>query len=102
MGGAVAAALGERLKRLADSGLQVLAVTHSPQVAARADAQFRIAKEVREDNGEAATHTVVMPLDAASRREEIARMLSAHDITEEARAQAARLLEQAGAAADGG
>ncbi len=102
VGGAVAAALGERLKRLADSGLQVLAVTHSPQVAARADAQFRIAKEVREEDGEAATHTVVTPLDAQSRREEIARMLSAHDITEEARAQAARLLEQAGMAKAGG
>ena len=102
VGGAVAAALGERLKRLADSGLQVLAVTHSPQVAARADAQLRIAKEVREAEGAVSTHTIVTPLDAASRREEIARMLSAHDVTEEARAQAARLLEQALSPADNG
>ncbi len=94
VGGAVAAAMGERLKRLAESGLQVLAVTHSPQVAARADHQWRIHKEVvRGDDGEQATRTRLQVLDAASRREEIARMLSAHDITEEARAQAARLLE---------
>ncbi len=92
VGGAVAAAMGERLRRLAASGLQVLAVTHSPQVAARADVQLRIAKEVSGAGEERATRTRVEALDAASRREEIARMLSAHDITEEARAQAARLL----------
>ena len=93
VGGAVAAAMGERLRRLAASGLQVLAVTHSPQVAARADMQLRISKEVSGAGEERATRTRVEALDAASRREEIARMLSAHDITEEARAQAARLLE---------
>ncbi len=101
VGGAVAAAMGERLQRLAASGLQVLAVTHSPQVAARADVQLRISKEVTGEGRERATRTRVEALDAASRREEIARMLSAHDITEEARAQAARLLEQ-GAAEQGG
>ena len=79
----------------------MLAVTHSPQVAARADVQLRISKEVSGEGGERATRTRVEALDAASRREEIARMLSAHDITEEARAQAARLLEQ-GAAEQGG
>ncbi len=92
VGGAVAAAMGERLKRLAEGGLQVLAVTHSPQVAARADHQWRIFKEVRTSEQGNATVTRLQPLDATQRREEIARMLSAHDITDEARAQAARLL----------
>ena len=99
VGGAVAAAMGERLRRLAESGLQVLAVTHSPQVAARADAQLRISKQVSGEGDERATRTTVEVLDAASRREEIARMLSAHDITEEARAQAARLLGEDAASA---
>ncbi len=104
VGGAVAAAMGERLQRLAESGLQVLAVTHSPQVAARAATQLRISKEVSGEGGEQATRTRVQALDAASRREEIARMLSAHNITDEARAQAARLLEHAaeGAVDQGG
>ncbi len=96
VGGAVAAAMGERLKRLAESGLQVLAVTHSPQVAARADQQMRIFKEVVAGSEGEETHTRLQVLDDASRLEEIARMLSAHDITEEARAQAARLLEGEG------
>ncbi len=93
-GGAVAAAIGERLMRLAESGLQVLAITHSPQVAAQADRQFRIAKRVVAADGGETTITEVMELDARQRREEIARMLSAERITEEALAQAARLLGQ--------
>ena len=97
VGGAVAAAMGERLKRLAESGLQVLAVTHSPQVAARADHHHVIAKEVvTGDGGEEVTRTYVRTLSGPARQEEIARMLSAHEITAEARAQAARLLADAG------
>ena len=92
-GGAVAAAIGERLARLARGGLQVLAVTHSPQVAALADHQWRILKRVEEGG----TRTEVVALDGAARREEIARMLSAAEITEEALAQAGRLLGEKGA-----
>ncbi len=87
VGGAVASAIGERLARLA-AGTQVLVVTHSPQVAARGAHQWRIAKAV----SDGATRTAVVPLNAAERREEIARMLSGADVTDEARAQAARLL----------
>ncbi|MBW7945625.1 MAG: DNA repair protein RecN, partial [Sphingomonadaceae bacterium] len=87
VGGATASAIGERLARLAE-GAQVLVVTHSPQVAARAAQQFRIEKA--SDGKEA--RTAVVRLDAAARREEIARMLSGAEITDEARAQAERLL----------
>ena len=87
VGGAVASAIGERLARLAEA-TQVLVVTHSPQVAARGAHQWRIAKAV----ADGATRTAVVALDAAERREEIARMLSGADVTDEARAQAARLL----------
>ena len=87
VGGAVASAIGDRLARLA-GGTQVLVVTHSPQVAARGAHQWRIAKAV----ADGVTRTAVVPLDADERREEIARMLSGADVTDEARAQAARLL----------
>ena len=87
VGGAVASAIGERLARLSN-GTQVLVVTHSPQVAARGGHQWRIAKS---SSGNV-TRTDVQPLDDAERREEIARMLSGATVTEEARAQAARLL----------
>ena len=87
VGGAVASAIGERLARLA-LATQVLVVTHSPQVAARARHQWRIAKSVMGT----VTRTGVTPLDAGERREEIARMLSGAAVTDEARAQAARLL----------
>lgn len=90
VGGAVASAIGERLARLAE-GSQVLVVTHSPQVAARAAQHYRIDKS-HEDG---ATRTFVRRLSAEERREEIARMLSGAAITDEARAQAARLLEAA-------
>ncbi len=92
VGGAVADAIGQRLARLA-SRVQVLAVTHAPQVAARAGRHFRIAKDSA-DNGKRVT-TSVAALDAPQRREEIARMLAGATITEEARAAAARLLEGA-------
>lgn len=91
VGGAVASAIGERLSRLA-GGTQVLVVTHSPQVAARGAHQWRIAKA---SDGKA-TRTDVVALSDAERREEIARMLSGADVTDEARAQAAKLLATTG------
>jgi DNA repair protein RecN (Recombination protein N) len=90
VGGAVASAIGERLARLAKQS-QVLVVTHSPQVAARASHHYRIEKS----HGENGTRTGVRKLNAEERREEIARMLSGASITEEARAQASRLLDAA-------
>jgi DNA repair protein RecN (Recombination protein N) len=90
VGGAVASAIGERLARLAADS-QVLVVTHSPQVAARASHHYRIEKS----HGPGGTSTTVRKLSAEERREEIARMLSGASITEEARAQASRLLDAA-------
>ncbi len=87
VGGAVAAAIGERLARLGRAG-QVVAVTHSPQVAAAALAHWRVGKS---DSG---TLTLTL-LDQAERREEIARMLSGVEVTAEARAAAGRLMEHA-------
>jgi DNA repair protein RecN (Recombination protein N) len=88
VGGAVASAIGERLARLANGG-QLLAVTHSPQVAARGQTHYLIAKS----SEGTVTRTSVTLLNAAGRQEEIARMLSGAEITSEARAQADRLLE---------
>jgi DNA repair protein RecN (Recombination protein N) len=90
VGGAVASAIGERLARLAQKS-QLLVVTHSPQVAARAAHHYRIEKA----HGDGSTRTTVSKLTAEERREEIARMRSGAAITDEARAQAARLLEAA-------
>ncbi|WP_114953146.1 DNA repair protein RecN [Sphingosinicella terrae] len=90
VGGAVASAIGERLHRLAAAG-QVLVVTHSPQVAARGARHLLIEKS----HDGLVTRTSVAALDPARRREEIARMLSGAQVTEEARAQAERLLEAA-------
>ena len=90
VGGAVASTIGERLARLAERS-QVLVVTHSPQVAARAAHHYRIEKA----HSEQGTRTHVRKLGEAERREEIARMLSGANITDEARAQAAKLLEAA-------
>ena len=90
VGGAVASAIGERLERLATDA-QVLVVTHSPQVAARAAHHYRIEKS----HGDEGTRTSVRKLSPAERCEEIARMLSGAAITDEARAQAARLMEAA-------
>ena len=73
---------------------QVLAVTHAPQVAARAGGHFRIAKDSMDRGKRVATRIAV--LDDAARREEIARMLSGATITDEARAAAGRLLEGTG------
>jgi DNA repair protein RecN (Recombination protein N) len=90
VGGAVASAIGERLARLARQS-QVLVVTHSPQVAARASHHYRIEKS----HTEGGTRTGVRKLNEEERREEIARMLSGASSTEEARAQALRLLDAA-------
>ena len=94
VGGAVASAIGERLARLAGpeagGGGQLLAVTHSPQVAARGGTHYLIAKS----SEGTVTRTSVTLLDEAGRQEEIARMLSGAEITSEARAQADRLLER--------
>ncbi len=89
VGGAVADAIGKRLARLAE-GLQVLAVTHSPQVAARAAQHMLISK--MEDVKAKRMITRVQPLSAQSRREELARMLSGAVVTDAARAQAEQLL----------
>jgi DNA repair protein RecN (Recombination protein N) len=88
VGGAVAAAIGERLARLAGH-TQLLAVTHSPQVAAKGAAHYFIAKS----SEGTVTRTGVTLLGADERRQEIARMLSGAEVTDEARAQAMRLLE---------
>jgi DNA repair protein RecN (Recombination protein N) len=90
VGGAVASAIGERLHRLAETG-QVLVVTHSPQVAARGATHLLIEKS----HDGLVSRTSVHRLDEGRRREEIARMLSGAEVTDEARAQAGRLLEAA-------
>jgi DNA repair protein RecN (Recombination protein N) len=87
IGGAVAAAVGERLHRLGEE-LQVLVVTHSPQVAARGAHHWRVAKQ----QAQARTLTKVEELSAEERCEEIARMLSGSAVTAEARAAAASLM----------
>ena len=87
VGGAVSDAVGERLHRLARGG-QVLVVTHAPQVAARADWHVRLAK----DGDGASVAATATPLDAAGRREELARMLAGARITGAARAAADSLL----------
>ena len=93
VGGAVADAIGQRLARLSDT-VQVLAVTHAPQVAARAVGHFRIAKGEADKGKRVATR--VEPLAQDARQEEIARMLAGATITDEARAAAGRLLQGAG------
>lgn len=87
VGGATASAIGERLHRVAQD-VQVLAITHSPQVAARGDHQLRIAKHVKNNQ----TQTTATPLAAEERREEIARMLAGDTVTDAARAAADSLL----------
>jgi DNA repair protein RecN (Recombination protein N) len=96
VGGAVADAIGQRLARLAGRA-QVLAVTHAPQVAARASRHLRISKAATAKAGkDKRVSTSVAVLAQTERREEIARMLSGAAITDEARAAAMRLLEGAG------
>lgn len=94
VGGAVADAIGQRLARLA-ARAQVLAVTHAPQVAARASHHLRISKGATTKGKDKRVATRVAVLAEEERREEIARMLSGAAITDEARAAAMRLLEGA-------
>ncbi|MDP6885211.1 MAG: DNA repair protein RecN, partial [Rhodospirillales bacterium] len=91
VGGAVAAAIGLRLARLAED-FQVLVVTHSPQVAARGTHHWQVSKAT----AKAGALTSVDALSEAARREEIARMLSGARITDEARSAADRLLQGQG------
>ncbi len=92
VGGAVATAMGERLKRLSRVG-QVIIVTHSPQLAALADTHLRLRREI---DASGLGRTFVECLDAGSRIDEIARMVSGRRITPEARAAAGRLLGDGG------
>lgn len=93
VGGAVASAIGERLARLSEKS-QLLVITHSPQVAARAAQHWLIQKHHPQSSSKKtfATRTEVKALTFDERREEIARMLSGAEVTDEARAQARRLL----------
>ena len=88
IGGAAAAAVGDRLARLGQS-FQVLVVTHSPQVAARADHHFRVVKEG--NDSQLVTRVEVLADDA--RREEVARMLAGAEVTDAARAAADSLID---------
>ncbi len=89
IGGATAAAVGERLSKLSQFK-QILVVTHSPQVAAKATHQWIVSKSGGKD-----IITTITPLQSeAERQEEIARMLSGEEITKEARAAAIKLLEK--------
>ena len=94
VGGAVADAIGQRLARLS-SGVQVLSVTHAPQVAARAGNHYLIAKSAI--NGLERVATEVVEISGARRLEEIARMLSGASVTNEARAAAEKLMDQSAA-----
>jgi DNA repair protein RecN (Recombination protein N) len=93
VGGATADAIGVRLGRLA-TRVQVIAVTHAPQVAARADRHYLISKDALAKGKRVATR--VAELENERRREEIARMLAGAEITAEARAAAERLIRAAG------
>ena len=93
VGGAVADAIGQRLARLA-SKVQVVAVTHAPQVAARADRHYVISKDTLARGKRVATS--IAEVAAERRREEIARMLAGAEITDEARKAAERLIKAAG------
>ncbi len=93
VGGAVADAMGRRLARLAEQ-VQVLAVTHAPQVAARAKTHMLIEKQA--DGPETLMRTQVRSLDENERGEEVARMLAGAEVSEEARAAARRLISEVG------
>ncbi|MGO9941350.1 MAG: DNA repair protein RecN [Rhodoblastus sp.] len=93
-GGAAADAIGQRLARLA-ARVQVLSVTHAPQVAARAGRHLRISKDLADKGARTATRVAALE-DEHRRREEIARMLAGATITDEARAAAASLMKSDG------
>lgn len=90
IGGAVAEVVGQKLRALG-AQRQVLCVTHLPQVAAQGHAHLRVSKHSDDDS----THTRIETLDAAGRRDELARMLGGVEITRETRAHAKKMLEQA-------
>ena len=92
VGGAVADAIGMRLARLGEN-VQALAVTHAPQVAARAGHHYQISKDMLDKGKRVATRVAELASD--HRREEIARMLAGAEITTEARAAADRLIKAA-------
>ena len=89
IGGATAEAVGERLARLAKD-VQILVVTHAPQVAARGDYNFKVEKNTIDN----ITTTMVTKLNYTQKNEEIARMLSGENITDEARAAAKALIDK--------
>ncbi|WP_317993476.1 DNA repair protein RecN [Bartonella gliris] len=89
VGGAVAAAIGQRLQRLSES-VQVFAITHAPQIASKAHSHFLISKVESEDKGRFVTG--IHKMEEHERAEEIARMLAGEQITKEARAAAQKLL----------
>ncbi|MDD9329548.1 MAG: DNA repair protein RecN, partial [Bartonella sp.] len=91
VGGAVAAAIGQRLLRLSKN-IQVFAVTHAPQVASKAHNHFLISKVESDDTG--CFITSINKIETHERAEEIARMLAGEQVTEEARAAAQKLLAQ--------
>jgi DNA repair protein RecN (Recombination protein N) len=93
VGGATAASVAERLSRLSD-GIQVLVVTHSPQVAARGVRHLHVMKSIEKSGGADSTVTAVTELSADERREEIARMLAGTTVTDEARAAADKLMAE--------
>ena len=93
VGGATAASVAERLSRLSN-GVQVLVVTHSPQVAARGARHLHVMKSIETVDDGDNTVTAVTELSTGERREEIARMLAGAKVTEEARAAADRLIEE--------
>ncbi|MFC7049051.1 DNA repair protein RecN [Emcibacter nanhaiensis] len=90
VGGAVADAVGERLKRLSEHA-QIMVITHSPQVAARGNSHWLIQK--RQLGAAEQMNTTITALDEEARREEIARMLAGATVTDEARAAAASLMQ---------
>jgi DNA repair protein RecN (Recombination protein N) len=90
IGGATASAVGERLAQLAQH-VQILVVTHSPQVAARGNNHLHVLKQMK--GKQAATD--VETLDMAARQEEIARMLAGSQVTDAARHAALSLMEDA-------
>ena len=93
VGGATAASVAERLSRLSCQ-VQVLVVTHSPQVAARGERHLHVTKATETEEGDDKTFTAVMELSPNERREEIARMLAGATVTAEARAAADSLIEE--------
>ena len=89
IGGSVANAVGERL-RLLSKNLQILVVTHHPQIAAKADYHLQVQKNTTKN----ITKTEIKVLDLTARQQEVARMLSAENVTDEALAAARKLMEK--------